>query len=131
MDPDPNPEAPVEGPASLDDRTRLAHERTLLAGDRTLLAWCRTAFGAYVLAVGLGGASLVSKSASSAYGVLGVIFAVVGGIAAGLGTWQYLALLPNPDPFRSLETRIRLSAGFGALIAVLGVAIAILILITR
>jgi len=131
MDPDPNPVSHVERSESLDERTGLARERTLLADDRTLLAWCRTAFGAYVLAVGLGGASLVSKTASSAYGVLGVIFALVGCLAAGLGTWQYLVLLQRADPERLLGPRTLLSAGFGGLIALLGVAVAILILITR
>ena len=75
------------------------------------MAWCRTAFGAYVLAVGLGGASLVSKTASSAYGVLGIIFALVGCLAAGLGTWQYLVLLEYLDAYevKGLE-EVQLSA---------------------
>jgi uncharacterized membrane protein YidH (DUF202 family) len=131
MDPDPHPASHVERSESVDERTGLAHQRTLLAADRTLLAWCRTSFGAYVLAVGLGGATLVDKSASGAYGVLGVIFALVGSVAAGLGTWQYLVLLQGTDPALLPGVRTRVSAGFGGLIAVLGVVIAILILVTR
>jgi hypothetical protein len=55
----------------------------------------------------------------------------VGCVAAGLGTWQYLVLLQRADPEGRLGARTRLSAGFGGLIALLGVGIAILILITR
>jgi uncharacterized membrane protein YidH (DUF202 family) len=134
---DQNPASHVERSDSADERTRLAdertrlaYERTQLADDRTLLAWCRTSFGAYVLAVGLGGASLVDKGASAAYGVLGVIFALVGTAAAVLGIWQYRAAPPS-DPDRFPALRIRLSTAFGVVIALMGVGIAILILITR
>jgi uncharacterized membrane protein YidH (DUF202 family) len=129
MDPDP---APDPGrPGSSDERTRLAHQRTQLADDRTLLAWCRTAFGAYVLGVGLGGASLVNRTASSYYAVLGVIFALVGCAAALLGVWQYLALEWRTDPGRLPRFRMHLSAGFGLFIAALGAGIAVLIIATR
>jgi putative membrane protein len=131
MDDDPTPASRVERPESLDERTRLANERTLLAADRTLLAWCRTAFGAYVLAVGLGGASLVSKSASSSYAVFGVIFAFLGSGAAALGVWQYLILQSGSDPGPQPWLRLRLSSGFAGLIALLGIGIAVLIITTR
>jgi uncharacterized membrane protein YidH (DUF202 family) len=131
MDLEPDVGAVPEPADALDERTRLAHERTQLADDRTLLAWCRTAFGAYVLAVGLGGASLVNKSASSYYAVLGVIFGLVGCAAALLGVWQYLALEWRTNPGRLPRYRMHLVAGFGLFIAVLGAGIALLIVLTR
>ena len=99
-------------------RTIESRERTALADDRPLLAWYRTSFGAYALAVGLGGVvPLVSTEASSAYRALGRIFAVLGAIAALGGVWhrcrlprahQFVASKPNQP---SIHREHRISGG--------------------
>jgi len=106
-------------------RNFFAAERTELADDRTLLAWYRTTFAAYALAVGLGGiVPVVAKSASSAYRVLGVIFAVLGAIAALVGVWHYLAFRERSQQNR---VSVRLIVGIGLITSLLGLVMAIVI----
>jgi uncharacterized membrane protein YidH (DUF202 family) len=66
-----------------------------------LLAWYRTAFGAYALAVALGGVvPAVAPKASEAYRVIGVIFAALGAIAALIGIWHYVVFQEDAGPGR-------------------------------
>jgi uncharacterized membrane protein YidH (DUF202 family) len=109
-------------------RTIESMQRTALADDRTLLAWYRTSFGAYALAVGLGGiVPEVSKTASSAYRVLGVIFAILGAVAALGGVWHHVAFREHTGSTRLNRISVGFIVGIGLLVALLGLAMAIVI----
>jgi len=108
-----------------DRRTIESQQRTALADDRTLLAWYRTAFGAYALAVGLGAiVPVVSKPASSAYRVLGVIFAVLGAIAALGGVGHYVVFRERIGSSRLNRISVRFIVGMGCAVSLLGLAMA-------
>jgi uncharacterized membrane protein YidH (DUF202 family) len=105
-------------------------QRTLLAGDRTMLAWLRTAFGAYAVAIGIGGVlPKLADSGSVVYRLLGGAFALIGVLGVALGLGQYVVMLRASEPLRLAQLGVRLTLGFGIMIALLGVAIMILIAI--
>jgi uncharacterized membrane protein YidH (DUF202 family) len=93
-----------------------------------LLAWYRTAFGAYALAVALGGVvPAVAPKASEAYRVIGVIFAALGAIAALIGIWHYVVFQEDAGPGRPPRISTRLIVGFGLISSLLGIAIGLVI----
>jgi uncharacterized membrane protein YidH (DUF202 family) len=103
-------------------------QRTLLAGDRTMLAWLRTAFGAYAVAIGIGGVlPKISDSGSVVYRLVGGALALIGVLGVALGLGQYVVMLRASEPLRLAQLGVRLTLGFGIMIALLGVAIMILI----
>jgi uncharacterized membrane protein YidH (DUF202 family) len=74
-------------------------QRTLLAGDRTMLAWLRTAFGAYAVAIGIGGVlPKISDSGSVVYRLVGGAFALIGVLGVALGLGQYVVCYERPNP---------------------------------
>jgi uncharacterized membrane protein YidH (DUF202 family) len=119
-------------------RTTLADDRTLLASERSLLAWYRTAFGAYALSLGFGAVlpslSKTSPRLGDLYVVAGICFALLGAGFAVDGFLRYRRFAHMLDmSFTSYQRggeMIRLTVA-GVVIAVLGVATALIIAIDR
>ncbi len=119
-------------------RTSLAEDRTFLASERSLLAWYRTAFGAYALSLGFGAVLPSLGKANPALGdlyvVLGVCFALLGAGFAVDGFLRYRRFTDTIDtssaPHQRSGEMVRLTVA-GIVIAVLGVATALIIAIDR
>ncbi len=119
-------------------RTGLAEDRTVLASERSLLAWYRTAFEAYALSLGFGGVLPSLRKANPALGdlyvVLGVCFALLGAGFAVDGFLRYRRFIDTIDtssaPYQRGAEMVRLTVA-GVVIAVLGVATALIIAIDR
>jgi uncharacterized membrane protein YidH (DUF202 family) len=119
-------------------RTTLADDRTLLANERSLLAWYRTAFGAYALSLGFGAVlpslSKTSPTLGDLYVVTGICFALLGAGFAVDGFLRYRRFARMLDMSFASHQRggemIRLTVA-GVVIAVLGVATALIIAIDR
>jgi uncharacterized membrane protein YidH (DUF202 family) len=99
-----------------------------LADNRTMLAWLRTALGAYGLAAGLGGiVPKIAPGVSSAYRVMGVVFALLGVLVTLVGVSEYIALRTRDPSNWRYRLNLRFALGIGLITALLGVAIAIVI----
>jgi uncharacterized membrane protein YidH (DUF202 family) len=119
-------------------RTSLADDRTILASERSLLAWYRTAFGAYALSLGFGGVlpslSKTSPTLGDLYVVLGVCFALLGAGFAIDGFLRYRWFVDMLNISFGQHQRgadvVRITVA-GLVIAVLGVATALIVAIDR
>ena len=119
-------------------RTSLAEDRTFMASERSLLAWYRTAFGAYALSLGFGAVlpslGKTNPALGDLYVVLGVCFALLGAGFAVDGFLRYRRFSEMSDifsaPHQPSGEMIRLTVA-GVVIAVLGVATALIIAIDR
>jgi uncharacterized membrane protein YidH (DUF202 family) len=93
-----------------------------------MLAWYRTAAALYALAVGLGGiVPKVAPTASSAYRVMGVIFAVLGASVALVAASQYRLYRQTKDLAEQVHFRVGFLAVTGLVVCLLGVAMAVVI----
>jgi putative membrane protein len=136
---DHQPGAEVSGSRSelAQTRTTFAEDRTSLASERSLLAWFRTAFGAYALSLGFGrllpSLGKTNPTLGNVYVVIGACFALLGAGFAVDGFQRYrrfIHILDMPSTPHQRSEMGRLTVA-GVVIAVLGVATALMIVINR
>ena len=108
-----------------------ATRRTRLANERTFLAWWRTAMATLGLAIAVG--KLLPEVADPPhwpYYVFGVVLALLGATLSGLGWWRYATLdraLTGGDEARPPGW---MTGTLSALLAVMGVLVAVIVLAT-
>ena len=113
------------------DETGDATRRTLLAAERTLLAWLRTGLTVLAVAVGIGkiAPDLSDDANTTAWAVLGAMYAVLGVAVVVYGFWRGRVVdrAVRSGTYVSLQDTAMWA--IGGVSVVLGVATAVLIVI--
>ncbi len=108
-----------------------ATRRTRLANERTFLAWWRTALGTEGLAVAVGKIlPEVSEGPHWPYVALGLTLALLGAALAAIGWWRHATVDRALHGGEEAVTPVWLVATLGAVLALAGVFLAVLVVAT-